>query len=154
MTHSLQLPNAIYMADVFHLLDSILPKKIGVDCYNLISDHLKQMIYSKTKEGFDSGYKAALDMIQNRDQQYAKYEKSLHEFAENKDTYATYILCKKRNKRKAWSQYFRDKSCQYPSPFKQRFKTGKPLLRKTSHFGKGFVYSSTKSYCQMEPANV
>ena len=72
----------------FGLLDSILPTTIGVDCYNLISDHLKQMIYSKTKEGFDSGYKVALDIIQNRDQQHDKYEMSLHKFAENKDTYA------------------------------------------------------------------
>ena len=99
VTHMLQLPNAIYMADVFHLLDSILPKKFGIDCYNLISDHLKQMIYSKTKEGFDSGYKVALDMLQNRDQRYAKYESSLHEFVEKKDSYASYILCKKKGTR-------------------------------------------------------
>ena len=30
VTHMLRLPNAIYMADVFHLLDSILPKKLGL----------------------------------------------------------------------------------------------------------------------------
>ena len=50
VTHILRLPNPIYMVDVFHLLDSILPKKFGIDCYNLISDHLKQMIFSKTKK--------------------------------------------------------------------------------------------------------
>ena len=72
VTHILRLPNAIYMVDVFHLLDSISPTKFGIDSYNLISDHLKQMIYSKTKDGFDSGYKAALDMIQNRDQRHVK----------------------------------------------------------------------------------
>ena len=49
VTNSLGLPNAICMADIFHLTDSILPKKFGIDCYNLISDHIKQMIYSKTK---------------------------------------------------------------------------------------------------------
>ena len=57
-------------------------------------------------------------MIQNRDQRHAKYETSLHEFVENKDTYALYILFKKGDERKIWFQYFRDKSCQYPSPFK------------------------------------
>ena len=45
VAESLGLPNTTYMADVFHLLDSILPKKFGIDCYNLISDHIKQMIY-------------------------------------------------------------------------------------------------------------
>ena len=63
-------------------------KTLALIVTNLISDHLKQMIYSKTKEGFDSGYKVALDIIQNRDQQHDKYEMSLHKFAENKDTYA------------------------------------------------------------------
>ena len=57
------------------------------------------MIYSKIKEGFDSGYKAALDMMQNRDQRHARNETSLHEFAENKDSYALYILCKKKGTR-------------------------------------------------------
>ena len=57
VTNILGLPKAIYMADVFYLLDSILSKNFGVDCYNLISDHIKQMIYSKSKDDFDKGYK-------------------------------------------------------------------------------------------------
>ena len=66
VTNNLGLPNAIYMIDVFHLLDIILPKKLGNDCYNIISDHIKQMIYSKTKDCFDEGYKKAWEMLQSR----------------------------------------------------------------------------------------
>ena len=99
VTNSLGLPNAIYMADDFHLLDSILPKKFGIDCYNLISDYIKQMIYSKTKEGFDKGYESALNVLKNRDNRYARHESSLREFEELKNTYASYILCKKKGTR-------------------------------------------------------
>ena len=34
VTNNLGLSNAIYMADVFHLLDLILPKKFGIDYYS------------------------------------------------------------------------------------------------------------------------
>ena len=96
VTNSLGLPNAIYMADVFHLLDSILPKKFGIACYNLISDHIKQMIYSKTKDGFDEAFNKAMEMVKTREQRYAKHESSLREFENMKDSYASYILCKKK----------------------------------------------------------
>ena len=68
VTNTLGIPNVIYMTDVFHLLDSILPKKFGIDCYNLISDNIKEMIYSKTKDGFDAGFDKALELLQTRDQ--------------------------------------------------------------------------------------
>ena len=50
VTNTLGLPNAIFMADVYHLLDSVLPKKFGTECFNLIQSNIKQMIYSNTKE--------------------------------------------------------------------------------------------------------
>ena len=99
VTNNLGLPNAIYMADVFHLLDSILPKRFGVDCYNQISDHIKQMIFSKTKDGFDGGFDKAINVIRSKEQQHAAHESALYEFADQKDSYASYILCKKKGTR-------------------------------------------------------
>ena len=54
--------------------------------------YVKNMSDAKTKDGFDEGYKSALELLQNRDQRYRNNERSLHEFAEQKDSYASYIL--------------------------------------------------------------
>ena len=48
VTNTLGLQNAIYMTDVYHLLDSVLPKQFGAKCYNLIQTHIKEMIYSNS----------------------------------------------------------------------------------------------------------
>ena len=63
VTNTLGLPNSIYMTDVYHLLDSVLPKQFGAKCYNLIQTHIKEMIYSKTKSGFDEHYNEAMDLL-------------------------------------------------------------------------------------------
>ena len=99
VTNCLQLPNAIFMADVYHLLDSVLPKKFGVECFNLLQSNIKQMIYSNTKQGFDENYEKAMDLLQKRDQRNAKHKTSLQEFERQKESYATYILCKKKGTR-------------------------------------------------------
>ena len=67
VTNTLGLSNAIFIADVYHLLDSVLPKKFGTECFNLIQSHIKQMIYSNTKEDFDSNYMKALELLHHRD---------------------------------------------------------------------------------------
>ena len=70
----LQLPNTIFMADIYHLLDSVLPKKFGVECFNLLQSNIKQMIYSNTKEGFGDNYEKAMDLLKKRDQSHIKHE--------------------------------------------------------------------------------
>ena len=94
VTNNLQLPNAIFMADVYHLLDSVSPKRFVVECFNLLQSNIKQMIYSNTKQGFEDKYKKAMELLQKRDQRNVKYESLLQEFEKQKDSYATYILCK------------------------------------------------------------
>ena len=54
------------------------------------------MIYSKTKDGFDEAFNKAMEMVKTREQRYAKHESSLREFENMKDSYASYILCKKK----------------------------------------------------------
>ena len=41
VTNSLGLPKAIFMADVYHLLDSVLPEKFGSECFKLIQSNIK-----------------------------------------------------------------------------------------------------------------
>ena len=96
VTSNLGLPNANYMSDVCSIYwTQYYPQKIGIDCYKLIGDHIKEIIYSETKDGFDKGHeKAFLDMLQSRDQRHAKHESSLRELADQKHSYASYILCK------------------------------------------------------------
>ena len=95
----LQLPNAIFMADVYHLLDSVLPKKFGLDCYNLLQSNIKQMIYSNTKQGFEDNFKKGMELLQKRDHQNVKCESLLQEFESQKESYAAYILSKKKGTR-------------------------------------------------------
>ena len=99
VTNTFGLPNAVYMADVYHLLDSVLPKQFGSECYNLIQSNVKQMIFAKTKERFDEHYKQAMDLLENREKRQMKHETCLREFESMKETYATYILCKKKGTR-------------------------------------------------------
>ena len=67
VTNTLGLPNAVYMADVYHLLDSVLPKQFGSKCFNLIQSNVRKMIFAKTKERFDEHYKQATDLLENRE---------------------------------------------------------------------------------------
>ena len=93
VTNTLGLPNAIYMSDVYHLLDSVLPKQFGAECYNLIQTHIKLMIYSKTKSGFDEHYNTAMELLCSREKRQMRHESSLREFESQKESYASYILC-------------------------------------------------------------
>ena len=83
------------MADVYHLLDSVLPKQFGLECFKLIQYNIKKMIFSNTKEKFDEHYQQAINLLQNKEKRQMKHETSLREFENMKETYATYILCKK-----------------------------------------------------------
>ena len=92
VSNTLGLHNAIYMADVYHLLDSVLPKQFGLECFKLIQYNIKKMIFSNTKEKFDEHYQQAINLLQNREKRQMKHETSLREFGNMKETYATYIL--------------------------------------------------------------
>ena len=93
------LPNAIYMADVWHLPDSILLKKFGNECFNLISSCLKGMIYSHTEEDFENCFRNAMTLLTSRDVRNLKLETTLQDFKNEKESYATFILCKQRGTR-------------------------------------------------------
>ena len=57
------------------------------------------MIYSNTKQGFEDNHKKAMELLQKRDQRNVKHESLLQEFEKQKDSYATYILSKKKGSR-------------------------------------------------------
>ena len=48
VTNEFRLPNATYMCDTWHLFDSILPKRFGLETFNSIKIYLQSMCYSKT----------------------------------------------------------------------------------------------------------
>ena len=99
VTDTLGFPNAVCMADVYHILDSVLPKQFGSDYFNLIQSNIKQIIFSKTKEGFAKHYDHATKLLQSREKRQLNHETYLREFESLKETYATYILCKKKGTR-------------------------------------------------------
>ena len=55
------------MADVYYLLDSVLPIHFGLECFNLIQTNIKKKIFSKTKEQFDKKYYKGMEFLQNRE---------------------------------------------------------------------------------------
>ena len=98
VTNKFGLPNATYMCDTCHLFDSILPKRFGVDTYNLIRSHLQSMCYSKTKSQFEQAYTKAMTILQETPSRNENLEEQLHKFYNEKGMHTSYILSKKRSK--------------------------------------------------------
>ena len=64
------------------------------------------MIYSNTKEDFDSNYMKALELLHHRDKRHAKHETALRNFESEKNSYASYILRKKREREESMGPVF------------------------------------------------
>ena len=87
--NTLGLPNVVYMADVYHLLDPVLPKQFRLEWFDLIQTNIKIMIFSKTKDQFNEHYDKAMNLLQNREKRQMKHKSSLRDFESLNDTYAT-----------------------------------------------------------------
>ena len=99
VTNKFNLPNAVFMADQWHLFDSVLPKRFGDYHYRRIEGHLREMCNATSEHVFDVAYSKAMAMLQNAVNRNGKAEDELKSFKEEKATYASYILCKKRGTR-------------------------------------------------------
>ena len=94
VTNKFGLPNATYMCDTWHLFDSILPKRFGVETFNLIKTYLQSMCYSKTESQFELAYMKALKILQNKPSRNENLEDQLQKFYNERNMYASYILSK------------------------------------------------------------
>ena len=93
------LPNACYMADRWHLKNSILPKIFRVNTYDAISGYLLQMMDANTEEIFNNAYFQAKTQLRDRTNRNERHEEALDQFANNWQTYASFELKKKRGTR-------------------------------------------------------
>ena len=99
VTNKFGLPNAIYMCDTWHLFDSILPKRFGIDTYNLIKTYLQNMCYAKTESQFEQAYEKGMEILQDKSSRDENHEQQLRKFYNERNMYASYILSKKRGTR-------------------------------------------------------
>ena len=99
VTNKFGLPNAIYMCDMWHLFDSILPKRFGLETFNNLKTYLQHMVYSRTQALFEEAYNKAMSVLQQKESRNENVEENLRKFYNERSTYATYILSKKRGTR-------------------------------------------------------
>jgi len=99
LTDTLNLPNAKYMADQWHLFDSILPKRFGKYFYELIHPTLRGMCLSNSKEEFDKYFNNGMQILKSRETRNTKAEEELIKFSEEKETYSNYLLRQMRGSR-------------------------------------------------------
>lgn len=96
ITNKFNLPNAIYMADQFHLFEYVLPNRFGDHIYSLISSQLKEMCHSSSEDYFNNSFRSAMEVLRNLNRRDGLAEKALCDFRDEKNSYAAYILSRKR----------------------------------------------------------
>ena len=99
VTNKFGLPHATYMCDTCHLFDSILPKRFGIDTFGLIKAYLQIMGYSRTESQFEDSFSKARTILQEKQNRNEDLEEQLCKFYNERSTYASYILSKKRGTR-------------------------------------------------------
>ena len=96
VTNKFGLPHATCMCDTWHLFDSILPKRFGVDTFSLIKSYLQSMCYSKTEAQFEQAFTNAMTILQEKPTRNENLEEQLGKLHNEKCMYASHILSKKR----------------------------------------------------------
>lgn len=66
VTHNFLLPNAHFMADQWHLFDSVLPKRFGDVHFQSIKDELRKMCNANSEEEHTMAFNAAMSHLQSR----------------------------------------------------------------------------------------
>ena len=107
MIHDIGLTNASFMADFYHLFDSVLPKKFGQSVYNSIESQLRGMANANSELYFERCHQKARSILENRTLRDSDAEESLSQFANNRNTYALYCLKRTRGTRGSLFQAFR-----------------------------------------------
>ena len=65
VTNNFQLPNCHFMADQWHLFDSVLPNRFGDVYFQLIKVYLKQMCNAKSESEHTVAFNNAMNILQN-----------------------------------------------------------------------------------------
>ena len=99
VTKSFELPNAHFVLDQWHLLDSILKKRLGRLYLDKNFGYIRFMINASSLEIFNKAYEDAFSILVNLPNRNANTENELTRFRDGKDHYASFIIAKKRLKR-------------------------------------------------------
>ena len=99
ITNIYRLPNAKYMADQWHLFDSILPLRFGKYYFELLHPTLKGMCHAISQDQFNECYDKGMTMLQERESRNINIEDELEKFNKEKATYASYLLKQMRGTR-------------------------------------------------------
>ena len=86
------LTNAQYICDHWHLFNSSLSKNFGEYYYNQIEGSLRQMALSNNEDDFNKYYNMAKNKLHHLKKRNYQIEKKLDDFANEKDTYAKYLI--------------------------------------------------------------
>lgn len=92
VTHDFLLPNAHFMADQWHMFDSVLPKRFGDVHFQSIKDELRKMCNAKSEEEHTRTFNAAMSVLQSRLNRTEKPEDELIKCRNERSSYAHYIL--------------------------------------------------------------
>lgn len=84
--------NAQFITDQWHFLESGLCKKFGKRAYELLQQHLKQMVKAATEEEFEEVLRLANVLLRAQQPREMQMEKDLEDFAELRNTYAEYLI--------------------------------------------------------------
>ena len=90
------LPNAHYMTDQWHLINHTLPKQFGKTIFDFLYTPLKNMCQAHSEDKFNSSYDEAKKQLQTLHPRNIIAEKQLQTFAQQKSTYARFMLRKIR----------------------------------------------------------
>ena len=80
ITKIYNLPNTKYMADQWHLFDSILPLRFGKYYFKLLYPILKGVYHAILEEKFDECYNKDMRMLQQRESRNIDVEEKLEKF--------------------------------------------------------------------------
>ena len=91
---TLDLPNAIYMTDAYHLFSSTLPNWFGAEVYSLIEHELKKMCYLKMESVIEDSFNRAMKLLKESGRLNANLEEQLQKYYNENECYDKLILVK------------------------------------------------------------
>jgi len=92
MIESFGLPNAHFVADYYHLFDTVLPDRFGQTIYDKLEPFLKQMADARSETYFETALKSATHVLKSMTARDGRAENVLLNYAQDRDTYACYRL--------------------------------------------------------------
>ncbi|KAL7535171.1 hypothetical protein ACHAWF_005077 [Thalassiosira exigua] len=92
LIHDMGFVNALLISDQWHLLDSGLELMFGKSVYGLIGPHLVRMVRSTSALEYEETLESARSLLASCPVRSGEAEETLTEFANQRATYATYMI--------------------------------------------------------------